>query len=193
MGPTMMSTQNKTKKNRKPGSGRKRKIGAITSQDYAEQLQQLEQREALCFDMTPQEREALRKKKRSLKNRMSALKSRENKRTKLERLEKAVQSLQEQINALTRENQALRQSRSSSSTENSCDPPKRKRSRSVSPTQAKENGNSQQELCSPTSVQSLYSSCSKAQKVSTPVKPCTHNCRSAVGDAMEDFAFDIFD
>ena len=169
---------NNTNNPRKPGSGRKRKIGAITSQDYSEQLEQLEQREALSINMTPQQKEALRKQKRSLKNRMSALKSRENKRTKLEDLEKTVQSLRQQIEVLARENQTLRQSRCPvTTTESVCDISRRKRSRSICTAPPKENNRIEANL---PSMQSSLDFCSEAETISTPVKPCTHSCGSAV-------------
>ena len=196
-----MSTLNKIKKTRKPGSGRKRKIGAITSQDYAEKLKQLEKREAMCTYMTPQQKETIRKEKRSLKNRLSALRSREKKRTKLDQLEQAVKRLQQEIEGLKRENQALRQSHSStSSTENlhqtieflqhenqtlrkhsgdTHDIPIRKRRRSSCTLSTKENSCSQKKTCLAPLSPSLSSNSLEAQKISTPVKPCTHNCRSA--------------
>jgi len=199
-----MSTLNKIKKTRKPGSGRKRKIGAITSQDYAEQLKQLENREAMCTYMTPQQKEAIRKEKRSLKNRLSALRSREKKRTKLDQLEQAVKRLQQEIEGLKRENQALRQSHSSTSstenlhqtieslqhenqtlrkhsshTEDTHDIPIRKRRRSSCTVSTKENSCSQKKTCLAPLSPSLSSNSLEAQKISTPVKPCTHNCRSA--------------
>jgi len=214
-----MSTSNKIKKTRKPGSGRKRKIGAITSQDYAEQLKQLEKREAMCVYMTPQQKEAFRKEKRSLSNKLSALRSREKKRAKLDQLENAVKLLQQEVEGLRRENQALRQTHSSTSstedlhqiieflkqenqtlrqhssshTENTCDIPIRKRSRSSYTVSAKESSCSLKKTSLAPSSPSLSSISLEAQKISTPVKPRTHNCRSALGDAVEDFAFDIFD
>ena len=149
----MKTTINRvTQRPRKPGSGRKRKHGAITSKDYANQLQQLE-REALNTNLTKEQRDTLRKQKRSLKNRMSALKSRENKRSKIDQLEQTVQDLQRQLEILAQENQALRQSGCSAA-------------------------NKSQTISS--SPPSLSPSCSETQKISTPVKPCTHNCGSAV-------------
>jgi len=171
----MMSTLNKTKKTRKPGSGRKRKIGAVTSQDYAEQLRQLEERDTL--HMTPQQKEAFAKQKRSLKNRMSALKSRENKRTKLENLEQTVQRLQREIEKLAKENQSLRESRScAATTENTCDIPRRKRNR----TAPKSNNISNKKVHSLPSPQSPSSDYFEVEEISTLVNPCTHNCESAV-------------
>ena len=173
-----MSATNKAKKTRKPGSGRKRKIGAVTSQDYSEQLDQLEKQEALGINLTPQQKDALRKRKRSLRNRMSALKSREGKRMRLENLEKTVQCLQQQIQELRRENQALRQSRFPvTSTDNICDNSRRAGSRWNSTAPPNEN------LSSEANMQSMQPSldvCSEAQKISTPVKACAHSCGSAV-------------
>lgn len=167
----------KTKRPRKPGSGRKRKIGAVTSQDYAQQLKELEKREAQLINMTPQQREALKKKKRSLKNRMSALRSRENKRTKVARLEQAVESLQREIEELKRENRSLRQSTSSTETmENTV---RRKRCRSSCTATTKENSISQKNVQSVPTSPSSPSNNSAAQKPLTPVKPFTHNCGSA--------------
>jgi len=207
------------KKTRKPGSGRKRKIGAITSQDYAAQLEQLEKRESLCIYMTPQQKEEIRKQKRSLKNRLSALRSREKKRTKLDQLEKAVERLQQEIEDLKRENQTLRQSHSSTSstenlhqtieflkqenqvlrqnssshtTENTCDIPKRKRSRASYAVSTEDSSSCRQKNTFPVPSSPGSSNSLEAQKIWTPVKPCTHNSRSALGDAVEDFAFDIF-
>jgi len=192
----------KIKKTRKPGSGRKRKIGAITSQDYAEQLKQLEKR-VMSVYMTPQQKEAIRKEKRSLCNRLSALRSREKKRAKLDQLENAVKRLQQEVEDLKRENQTLRSStpntedlrqmvefltqenqalrqNSSSHTENTCDIPIRKRSRTSYTVSAQESSCSQQNTSPPPSSPSLSSNSLEAQRISTQVKPCTHNCGSAV-------------
>lgn len=185
----MNPTINKvTRRPRKPGSGRKRKHGAITSKDYAMQLQQLE-REALDTTLTTQQRDALRKRKRSLKNRMSALKSRENKRSRLDQLEKTVQRLQLELVMLARENQALRQSQAPvGNIENNCDISTQKGSR-TNTSEAENSVNEDGVYSSP----SLSPSSPEKKETSKLVKPCTHNCGSALGDAMEDFALDIFD
>merc|ERR1719198_2187564 len=104
---------------------------------------------------------------------------------KLEQLEQTVLRLQREIATLAQENQALRQSRSSVLTD---DIPARKRSRST-----QENSSSQNNISLLPASQSQPSDHPEAQKFSTLFQPCTHNCGSALGDAMEDFAFDIFD
>ena len=164
-----------TRRPRKPGSGRKRKHGAITSKDYAMQLQQLE-REALDTTLTTQQRDALRKRKRSLKNRMSALKSRENKRSRLDQLEKTVQRLQLELVMLARENQALRQSQAPvGNIENNCDISTQKGSR-TNTSEAENSVNEDGVYSSP----SLSPSSPEKKETSKLVKPCTHNCGSAV-------------
>ena len=156
--------------------------------------------------MTPQQKEAFRKEKRSLSNKLSALRSREKKRAKLDQLENAVKLLQQEVEGLRRENQSLRQTHSSTSstedlhqmieflkqenqtlrqhssshTENTCDIPIRKRSRSSYTVSAQENSCSLNKTSLAPSSPSLSSISLEAQKISTPVKPCTHNCRSAV-------------
>jgi len=96
-----------TKRPRKPGSGRKRKVDALTSADYARMLENHQR----VPGMSPAEEKEFKKKKRALKNRMSALKSRERKRARMDELQQQVLLLQQQVASLKQENLSLRQNR----------------------------------------------------------------------------------
>ena len=175
---------NKVKKKRrdrtrKPDSGhkhkRKPKKITITFKDLDMQMQQLE-RESLDTTLTTQQRDTLRKRKHSLKNRMSSLKCRVNKRSRLDQLEKTVQRLQQKLVILDRENQSLRQSQSLvDKIENNCDISTRKRNR-TNTSEAENSVNEDGVYSSP----SLSPSSPEKKETSKLVKPCTHNCESAV-------------
>jgi len=174
-------------------SGRKRKIGALTSQDYADQLHQLEQREQIHACITQQQKEAARKKKRSLKNRMSALKCREKQRAKFEYLEQEVKRLRQRINILRQENQDMQKAYHSGLIAEH----KYKlhdinrQARAIWPVSLPtENITSKQHSfpmpsvpSSASSSASLASAFFDAQKNSAFVKPCARNSRSAVSTA----------
>ena len=168
-------------------AGRKRKIGSLTSHDYADQLHQLEQHlqnhAEAGAQITHQQKEAAKKKKRSLKNRMSALKSREKQRAKFQYLEQEVKRLRQRIDILKEENQDLQKAyRSGLIAEHKY--AIRRQQRTICPVSTPtENISSKNNSFSMPSVPwsaSLTSAFFHAQKNSTLVNPCTRNSPSAV-------------
>lgn len=188
------------KKTRKPGSGRKRKINAVTSADYARMLEQ----HVWVPGMSTSAEIAFKKKKRALKNRMSALKSRENKRARLDALQKQVVALQQQIVSLQHENQTLRVSVAQAKPHPRCRSPLV----AASPVQLLHAAHSNTTTTCNASNPTAPTSCpfplataaspsadlSDVSKQSNPSSPCALVSReSAQRDAMEEFAFGIFD
>merc|ERR1712048_91682 len=138
---------------------------SLTSTDYQHQLAVLEFEWKTKTNATVSEKEEFTRNKRRLKNRMSALKSRERKREKLNELENTIAQLTEEVQRLQAENMRLKRMRvtSDAESENS----KANRSELF------------QEQPKPSGTNSIT---------------CAHNNGgSALGDAMDEFAFDVID
>lgn len=175
---------------RKAGSGRKRKCDSLTSEDYARKLAALEWRP----DMTAAEQNEFKKRQRSLKNRLSALKSREKKRAQMAELERQIAALKEQVQELQQENNELRcglnstprtgcKNHNTMGGGNQC----------CSDDNLKDN-NPAKRRCKPLPLPSLDELFPEQPKLSSvKLELCAHNGGSALGDAMDDFAFDIFE
>lgn len=189
------------KKTRKPGSGRKRKVDALTSADYARMLEQHQWVEG----MSPVEEKAFKKKKRALKNRMSALKSREKKRARMDDLQQQVLLLQQQVASLKQENLSLRQNRDTNSAPRKnvlkvCQVPARPDTISQPYITVCNTSSSTANSASSTAVPangightvSVYAS-PECSNLSNSSPPCAPDREPAQRDAMEEFAFDIFD
>jgi len=166
---------------RKAGGGRKRRFDSLTSKDYARKLEAMKWRP----DMTPAEQLQFKKKQRSLKNRLSALKSREKKRAQMLILERQVATLRERVRELQKQNSDLRRGLvvpphdpSYAAVYNDDDPK-----------------NPAKRQCTTYPLPSLDELYPEQPKLSDARKlePCAHNSGSALGDAMDDFAFDIFE
>lgn len=174
---------------RKAGSGRKRKCDSLTSEDYARKLAALEWRP----DMTAAEQNEFKKKQRSLKNRLSALKSREKKRAQMAKLERQIAALKEQVQELLEENTELRRGFDTSS---------RARCKNHNPIVGIQGHGDDNNLkdnptkrrCKALPLPSLDELFPEQPKLSSvKLELCAHNSGSALGDAMDDFAFDIFE
>ena len=167
-------------------AGRKRKIGSLTAQDYANQLHQLAQREQMHAETgayrTDQQKEAVKRKRRSLKNRMCALKTREKRRARFDYLEEEAKRLRQRINILKQQNQGLQSAyRSGLIAEHKYRYNITRQRRTICPVPPP-TGNiiSKNNSFPMPSVPSSASPFLDAQKNSTLVKPCTRNCRPAV-------------
>lgn len=139
--------------------------------------------------MTTAEQNEFKKKQRSLKNRLSALKSREKKRAQMVELERQVAALQEQVRELQKQNNELRRGLIIS--------PVRARCKSQSGNQACSDDikNHNKRRCKTLGLPSLDELFPEQPKLSNVKKLelCAHNSESALGDAMDNFAFDIFE
>jgi SMC interacting uncharacterized protein involved in chromosome segregation len=138
--------------------------------------------------MTTAEQNDFKKKQRSLKNRLSALKSREKKRAQMSKLEHQVARLEEQVRELQKQNNELRRGLIVS--------PKRCQSRSnnqaCSDDDLKSVAKRQRKTLPLPSLDELFPAQPKLSNVKK-LELCAHNSGSALGDAMDDFAFDIFE
>merc|ERR1712037_481413 len=126
------------------------------------------------------------KNKRRLKNRMSALKSRERKREKLNELEDTIAKLTEEVHRLQAENRHLREHTYSTDSNIHTDNPS-KRTR-IEESHIAESG----KMSQMSNLAELVFDQSKA--TSAESLSCAHNNGgSALGDAMDEFAFDVID